>query len=145
MIFILNSLGISWPIVDNLLFHYASHHNVLEKVVMYESELAAQEMRSKLKSKEGIIESLARELEDIRKAGGGKDSRRDSSSSSSHVKDDIQGKRRSMRLPTKLTPISEILGLERGSTSNSHVEDSIQGNNDASKILSTILVFHIMS
>ena len=58
--------GISWPIVDNLLFHYASHHNVLEKVVMYESEIASREMRDSLKAKEDTIQSLTRELEELK-------------------------------------------------------------------------------
>ena len=47
--------------MDNLLFHYASHHNVLEKVVMYESEHASKELRSKVKSKDEIIKQLTRE------------------------------------------------------------------------------------
>ena len=44
----------TWPLVDNLLFH----HNVLEKVVMYESEVAAENLRIILKEKEGTIEEL---------------------------------------------------------------------------------------
>ena len=92
--------GISWPIVDNLLFHYASHHNVLEKVVMYETEVAAQELRAKLRNKEDIVESLAKELEDLRsrKSSYSHYSHAHTSSSSSSrdkrdsdVKDDIQG------------------------------------------------------
>ena len=81
-------VGISWPIVDNLLFHYASHHNVLEKMVMFESEKAAQEMRAKIKSKERTIESLAKELEDMKKSGSSsKDGRKELT-----VKEEIQGK-----------------------------------------------------
>ena len=56
--------------MDNLLFHYASHHNVLEKVVMYESELASRDMRDSLKAKEDIIQSLTREVEELKRKGG---------------------------------------------------------------------------
>ena len=56
--------------MDNLLFNYASHHNVLEKVVKYESELASQDMRDSLKAKEDTIQSLTGELEDLRRKGG---------------------------------------------------------------------------
>ena len=86
--------------MDNLLFHYASHHNVLEKVVMYETEVAAQELRAKLRNKEDIVESLAKELEDLRsrKSSYSHYSHAHTSSSSSSrdkrdsdVKDDIQG------------------------------------------------------
>jgi len=84
--------GISWPIVDNLLFHYASHHNVLEKVVMYESELAAQDMRDKVRNKDDIIDSLAKDLEDARKSSSSSGSSRDSKKDSD-VRDDIQGAR----------------------------------------------------
>ena len=89
--------------MDNLLFHYASHHNVLEKVVMYETEVAAQELRAKLRNKEDIVESLAKELEDLRSRKSSSYSHyshahtSSSSSSSSRdkrdsdVKDDIQG------------------------------------------------------
>ena len=87
-------VGISWPIVDNLLFHYASHHNVLEKMVMFESEKAAQEMRAKIKSKERTIESLAKELEDMKKSGSSsKDGRKELT-----VKEEIQGKLSLMQL-----------------------------------------------
>ena len=96
--------GISWPIVDNLLFHYASHHNVLEKVVMYESELASREMRDSLKAKEDTIQSLTRELEELKKKGGSHQhphpGSRDQKESSDirpiselvRLRDDIQGK-----------------------------------------------------
>ena len=82
--------GISWPIVDNLLFHYASHHNVLEKVVMYESELAAQDMRDKVRNKDDIIDSLAKDLEVARKSSSSSGSSRDGKKDSD-VRDDIQG------------------------------------------------------
>jgi len=58
--------GMTWPIVDNLLFHYASHHNVLEKVVMYESEMAAEELRECVKEKEATIESLVKEIGELK-------------------------------------------------------------------------------
>ena len=96
--------GISWPIVDNLLFHYASHHNVLEKVVMYESEIASREMRDSLKAKEDTIQSLTRELEELKKKGAshqhphpGSREQKESSdlrpiSELNRLRDDIQGK-----------------------------------------------------
>jgi hypothetical protein len=31
--------------LDHLLIHYASHHHVLEKLMMYESELNARQLR----------------------------------------------------------------------------------------------------
>ena len=64
--------GMTWPIVDNLLFHYASHHNVLEKVVMYESELASEKLREELLEKEAIVQEL------ITRDGGIVDSKKQS-------------------------------------------------------------------
>jgi len=58
--------GMTWPIVDNLLFHYASHHNVLEKVVMYESEVSAEELRQAISGKESTIEELVKEIGDLK-------------------------------------------------------------------------------
>ena len=89
--------GISWPIVDNLLFHYASHHNVLEKVVMYESEQASQEMRDSLKAKEDTIQSLTRELEELKDKGATHHQPHPPTSSREKkeadlLRDDIQGK-----------------------------------------------------
>ena len=89
--------GISWPIVDNLLFHYASHHNVLEKVVMYESEQASQEMRDSLKAKEETIQSLTRELEELKDKGATHHQPHPPTSSREKkeadlLRDDIQGK-----------------------------------------------------
>jgi len=70
--------GMAWPIVDNLLFHYASHHNVLEKVVMYESEVAAEDLREVIKGKEKTIEDLVKEIGDIKNIESGtKDSLED--------------------------------------------------------------------
>jgi len=66
--------GMAWPIVDNLLFHYASHHNVLEKVVMYESEVAATELREVIKGKENTIEDLVKEIGDMKNTESGKPS-----------------------------------------------------------------------
>ena len=60
---------------------------------MYETELASQEMRDILRSKEDIIQSLTKELEDVRKKGAypphhptPKDQKE------SDLKDEIQGK-----------------------------------------------------
>jgi len=64
--------GMAWPIVDNLLFHYASHHNVLEKVVMYESEVAATDLREVIKGKENTIEDLVKEIGDMKNTESGK-------------------------------------------------------------------------
>ena len=84
--------------MDNLLFHYASHHNVLEKVVMFESEAASQELRNKVKTKEDIIKSLVKELEEAKKShgpssmteGGGGAGRKEKDS---EVQDNLQGAR----------------------------------------------------
>ena len=65
---------------------------MLEKVVMYESEMAAQELRAKLRSKEETIDNLAKELDDLRikktpGAGGtSKDGKKDQD-----VREEIQG------------------------------------------------------
>ena len=86
--------------MDNLLFHYASHHNVLEKVVMFESETASQELRSKVKSKDEIINSLVKELEQVKNlqgsstvkdGGGGSSGAR--KEKDSEVQDNLQGAR----------------------------------------------------
>ena len=74
-------------IVDNLLFHYASHHNVLEKVVMYESEVAAEELRTSLKEKEGTIEELVKEIGDLKKTSSSLEDKEDGEVSD----DNIQG------------------------------------------------------
>ena len=60
----------TWPIVDNLLYHYASHHNVLEKVVMYESEVVAEELRASVKEKEATIETLVKEIGELKETVG---------------------------------------------------------------------------
>ena len=111
--------------MDNLLFHYASHHNVLEKVVMYETEVAAQELRAKLRNKEDIVESLAKELEDLRSRKSSSYSHyshaHTSSSSSglsrdkrdSDVKDDIQGKGRCNQLTAYCAALLHLLFLRR--------------------------------
>ena len=85
------------------MFHYASHHNVLEKVVMFESEFASQELRNKVKSKDEIINSLVKEVEHAKKTsgpgsssssvkdgGGGSGSRKEKES---EVQDNLQGAR----------------------------------------------------
>merc|ERR1719233_2559748 len=69
--------GMAWPIVDNLLFHYASHHNVLEKVVMYESEVAATDLREVIKTKENTIEDLVKEIGDMKNIESEKPKRSD--------------------------------------------------------------------
>ena len=84
------------------MFHYASHHNVLEKVVMYESEIASREMRDSLKAKEDTIQSLTRELEELKKKGashqhpGSRDQKESLDirpiSELNRLRDDIQGK-----------------------------------------------------
>ena len=58
--------GMSWPIVDNLLYHYASHHNVLEKILMFEAEVVITDLRNKLSGKEGIVEELIKENEELK-------------------------------------------------------------------------------
>jgi len=103
--------GIAWPVVDNLLFHYASHHNVIEKVIMYESELAAEELRRKLREKEAIVESMAKEIGDATKStkdekrrSGSNEFRndrrgsgsRDSKEVISQMRDDIEIKRQKL-------------------------------------------------
>jgi len=69
--------GMAWPIVDNLLFHYASHHNVLEKVVMYESEVAATDLREVIKAKENTIEDLVKEVGEMKNTESEKPKRSD--------------------------------------------------------------------
>ena len=58
---------------------------------MYESELAAQDMRDKVRNKDDIIDSLAKDLEDARKSSSSSGSSRDSKKDSD-VRDDIQGR-----------------------------------------------------
>jgi len=125
--------GISWPIVDNLLFHYASHHNVLEKVVMYESEMAAQELRAKLRSKEETIDNLAKELDDLRikktpGAGGtSKDGKKDQD-----VREEIQGAREMRVIMEQLK--EEIENLKRKiSMKNSTIKSLKEDFADAKK------------
>ena len=38
--------GRAWPCMDTLLTHYASDHHVLDKVMMYETEVAAVKVRT---------------------------------------------------------------------------------------------------
>ena len=121
-------VGISWPIVDNLLFHYASHHNVLEKMVMFESEKAAQEMRAKIKSKERTIESLAKELEDMKKSGSSsKDGRKELT-----VKEEIQGKsfvNATSMFPTISFPINLCFLLLTRCKGNEGLDGAVEGGN----------------
>ena len=119
-----------------MLFHYASHHNVLEKVVMYETEVAAQELRAKLRNKEDIVESLAKELEDLRSRKSSSYSHyshaHTSSSSSgssrdkrdSDVKDDIQGKGRCNQLTAHCAALLHLLFLRRKG------DESYNGSNE---------------
>lgn len=58
---------------------------------MYESELAAQEMRDKVRSKDDQIDSLVKDLEDARKSASTSGSSRDGKKDSD-VRDDIQGR-----------------------------------------------------
>merc|ERR1719334_1441962 len=60
----------NWPILDNLLYHYASHHNVLEKVLMYETEKAVMELRKELRHRESTIEELVKENEELKMQAG---------------------------------------------------------------------------
>jgi len=53
--------ALAWPLVDALLYHYASHHSVLEKVLMYEAELAATHLRAELQVREDILDGLVTE------------------------------------------------------------------------------------
>jgi len=48
----------SWPIVDNLLLHYASDHHVIEKIMFCETEAIIRELRKELVTKDDIVESL---------------------------------------------------------------------------------------
>ena len=58
--------AMNWPILDNLLYHYASHHNVLEKVLMYETEKAMMELRKEVRDRESTIEELVKENEELK-------------------------------------------------------------------------------
>ena len=62
--------AMNWPILDNLLYHYASHHNVLEKVLMYETEKAVMELRKELRHRESTIEELVKETEELKMQAG---------------------------------------------------------------------------
>ena len=48
----------SWPIVDNLLLHYATDHHVIEKIMFCETEAIIRELRKELATKDDIVESL---------------------------------------------------------------------------------------
>jgi len=48
----------SWPIVDNLLLHYASDHHVIEKIMFCETEAIIRELRKEVATKDEIVESL---------------------------------------------------------------------------------------
>ena len=48
----------SWPIVDNLLLHYATDHHVIEKIMFCETESIIRELRKELATKDEIMESL---------------------------------------------------------------------------------------
>jgi hypothetical protein len=58
--------GLSWPLVDSLLYHYASHHNVLEKVLLFETEHAAAALRGELAAAREVAGRLGRENEELR-------------------------------------------------------------------------------
>jgi len=91
--------GMAWPIVDNLLFHYASHHNVLEKVVMYESEVAAEDLREVIKGKEKTIEDLVKEIGDIKniESGTREDSLEDKTGGCSQGNKEMRGAMEQMK------------------------------------------------
>ena len=48
----------SWPIVDNLLLHYATDHHVIEKIMFCETEAIIRELRKEVATKDEIVESL---------------------------------------------------------------------------------------
>ena len=48
----------SWPIVDNLLLHYASDHHVIEKIMFFETEAIIRDLRKEVATKDEIVESL---------------------------------------------------------------------------------------
>ena len=56
----------SWPVVDDLLYHYASHHHVLEKVLLFETEVVSEELRQEVKARDEVILGLGRENEELR-------------------------------------------------------------------------------
>merc|ERR1719430_737909 len=53
-----NCVTTSWPIVDNLLLHYATDHHVIEKIMFCETETIIRELRKELATKDDIMESL---------------------------------------------------------------------------------------
>ena len=53
-----NCVTTSWPIVDNLLLHYATDHHVIEKIMFCETESLIRELRKELATKDEIMESL---------------------------------------------------------------------------------------
>ena len=53
-----NCVTTSWPIVDNLLLHYATDHHVIEKIMFCETEAIIRELRKELVTKDDIVESL---------------------------------------------------------------------------------------
>ena len=56
---------------------------------MYESEQAAQDLRAKLRSKDDHIDSLTKELEDIKKSSGTVS--KESGKKGSEVREEIKG------------------------------------------------------
>jgi len=54
--------GTAWASLQALLMHYASHHHVLEKLMMYESEMQCVKLRSTVKSKEEQISHLKKKV-----------------------------------------------------------------------------------
>ena len=58
--------AMNWPVLDDLLHHYASHHNVLEKVLMYETEKAVIELRKQVRHRESTIEELVKENQQLK-------------------------------------------------------------------------------
>ena len=53
-----NCVTTSWPIVDNLLLHYATDHHVIEKIMFCETEAIIRELRKEVETKDDIVESL---------------------------------------------------------------------------------------
>ena len=95
---------------------------------MFESEKAAQEMRAKIKSKERTIESLAKELEDMKKSGSSsKDGRKELT-----VKEEIQGKslvNATSMFPTIFLPINLCLMLLNRCKGNEGLDGAVEGGN----------------
>jgi len=58
--------GLNWPDTDTLLIHYASDHHVLDKIMMYETEVAVVKIREQLRQSSELGENLSRENKMLR-------------------------------------------------------------------------------